>query len=363
MFTATAILLVSRSGNSFPGESFGTAMKACYTAPGTTSCVPWPANKELVVFEHTFPTQLAATAVMNHFWCGGNWKGYENNILRYYVDGEKEASVAFPFGLGHGSTMVDNDGPWSAGSVFGKTGEPSGIFNTYVVPFSTSITVTVELVGPTNNAMETTTADTKRFWIILRGHRLISDSSSSLAAIPLPGSGMTIPSSARLKTVTNSNLGLKPGGQMTLFNSTSKGCGAVFLVVLAVNSAGGPTFLEGCFRTYLSGGTTPAMLLSSGTEDYFLGTYYFNKGKYANSLAGLTHLDETGSTTFSAYRLHTDDPLTWYDQPSGMAETWRNSDVSGCDLSQVPGGPAVSASSVTFYYEWPTPTPMPAPSV
>ena len=271
------------------------------------------------------------------------------------------------------------------------------------MPFSTSITVTVELVGPTNNAMETTTADTKRFWIILRGHRLISDSSSSLAAIPLPGSGMTIPSSARkmrgcaffyvvyfvsntsgtlfiflvsfcfftaldvcrcqrrhirsigLKTVTNSNLGLKPGGQMTLFNSTSKGCGAVFLVVLAVNSAGGPTFLEGCFRTYvqtlciylcvpvraflqhccysvsyahqlpspfamltfvirylpflssfffffwrgwgaafcknvlspiassnryLSGGTTPAMLLSSGTEDYFLGTYYFNKGKY-----------------------------------------------------------------------------------
>lgn len=58
-------------------------------------------------------------------------QGYENNILRYYVDGEKEASVAFPFGLGHGSTMVDNDGPWSAGSVFGKTGEPSGT-HTYI---------------------------------------------------------------------------------------------------------------------------------------------------------------------------------------------------------------------------------------
>ena len=64
-------------------------------------------------------------------WMYVSSQGYENNILRYYVDGEKEASVAFPFGLGHGSTMVDNDGPWSAGSVFGKTGEPSGT-HTYI---------------------------------------------------------------------------------------------------------------------------------------------------------------------------------------------------------------------------------------
>lgn len=89
MFTATAILLVSRSGNSFPGESFGTAMKACYTAPGTTSCVPWPANKELVVFEHTFPTQLAATAVMNHFWCGGNWKVCSTLICSILIEVNK----------------------------------------------------------------------------------------------------------------------------------------------------------------------------------------------------------------------------------------------------------------------------------
>ena len=36
------------------------------------------------------------------------------------------------------------DGPWSAGASFGKTGQPSGIFNTYPIPFG-NVTVTVEL--------------------------------------------------------------------------------------------------------------------------------------------------------------------------------------------------------------------------
>ena len=280
----TTLALLGVQSVAFPGESFGTAMKACYTAPGTTSCVPWPANKELVVFEHTLATQ-GNIAVMNHFWCGGSWPGYENNVMRYYVDGEEKASVEYPFGLGHGSTMQDNDAPWSAGQVFGKTGAPSGIFNTYVVPFSASIKVTVELRdlprlpsgGAGGDAEPDTTleAETKRFWIILRGHRIVGESAAGSnpyrPAIPLPGSGMALPHTARLKTFSNAGVRLKAGGQMTLFNSTANGCGAVFLVSLAVQSDGGPTFLEGCFRTYLSGGTALAMLLSSGTEDYFLG--------------------------------------------------------------------------------------------
>lgn len=30
-------------------------------------------------------------------------------------------------------------------------------------------------------------------------------------------------------------------------------------------------------------------------QDYFLGTYYFNKGAYTNQLAGVTFLNRTGS--------------------------------------------------------------------
>jgi hypothetical protein len=40
-------------------------------------------------------------------------------------------------------------------------------------------------------------------------------------------------------------------------------------------------------RAYIGGAKDPLML-SSGLEDYFLGTYYFNRGRYATPVAGLT---------------------------------------------------------------------------
>ena len=63
-------------------------------------------------------------------------------------------------------------------------------------------------------------------------------------------------------------------------------------------------------RAYIDGAAAPEML-SSGLEDYFLGTYYFNRGQFANGLAGLTHLNPQHST-FSAYRFHDQDPLFFH---------------------------------------------------
>lgn len=60
-------------------------------------------------------------------------------------------------------------------------------------------------------------------------------------------------------------------------------------------------------RAYINGSKAPLML-SSGLEDYFLGTYYFNRGRYATPVAGLTHFDPAHSE-FSAYRFHEDDPV------------------------------------------------------
>lgn len=134
---------------------------------------------------------------------------------------------------------------------------------------------------------------------------------------------------------------------------------AVYLVVLQVESATGPTFLEGCFRIVGPGGDVE-MLLSSGTEDYFGGTYYFNKGIYQNGLSGLTHgcpgmQNNCGAnhTTFSAYRLHADDPLVVHG--SAMhSETWRNGDPEGCNMNwNGAGAPTVTAaSSFVMLYEW-----------
>lgn len=188
---------------------------------------------------------------------------------------------------------------------------------------------------------------TNAFWIILRGHMV------SFNGFTLPGSGLQLPAGARLRSAENYNVALAGGDELTLFHS-SPGVehGLVFMVTLAVQSTGGPTFLEGCFRTYDANGAM-RILLSSGTEDYFLGTYYFNKGKYATPISGLTHLNTTNTTRFSAYRLHTDDPLVWFGS-GGMTEKWRNSDPAGCDLGTTPQSPAVTADSLVFYYEWPS---------
>ena len=92
-----------------------------------------------------------------------------------------------------------------------------------------------------------------------------------------------------------------------------KGKGALYQVTMAADGLRDKgdwkdiSYLEAMVRAYLDGAASPT-LLSSGLEDYFLGTYYFNRGRYANALAGLTHLDMKGNT-FSAYRFHDDDPV------------------------------------------------------
>lgn len=218
------------------------------------------------MFNHTCkPLQAtngaqAGGCVMQHMWTGGAWDGYELSRVRYYIDGETVASVDIPIGMGTGQPYGDDDGPWAAGVAFGKTGQPSGTFNTFAIPFQESVTVTVELLGEKPSS---------RFWIILRGRTINSGGS-----IAIPGTATwDLPPTARLRTVENTDVALLPGQFLTLWNSTASHT-AVYLVVLQVDSATGPTFLEGCFRIVDAKGAVET-LLSSGTEDYFGGTYYF----------------------------------------------------------------------------------------
>ena len=65
------------------------------------------------------------------------------------------------------------------------------------------------------------------------------------------------------------------------------------------------TFLESCGRAYVDGNEEPEWL-SSGLEDDFLGTYYFNLGIYQTEVAGVTYLD---AHRFCGYRFHEEDPF------------------------------------------------------
>ena len=316
-------------------------------------------KKETTVFSYSCPI---APCAMQHWWSGGNFDGYTKTIIRYYVDDEYSEPLNIPIGAAHGGggiEVVDEDnGPWSAGALFGKSGgkiaggalvEGSGFFNTFPIPFARTINITVALGCP---------GGSQRFWLIVRGR--------TEAKIVLPG-GLALPPSARLRSFENTTANLPPHASLSLVN-VSRGIqgGAVLLTTLSVSSPHKSfSFLEGEVRASTSPATAEeeedaSYLISSGTEDYFLGTFYFDRGQYMNPLAGVTALcpqpnkpmqsygctpAKDGSVAFAAYRVHAGhEPLLF--ESDGFVLTWRNGE---------PGhgtAVAVNASAFGLAYVW-----------
>jgi len=240
-------------------------------------------GKEAVLFEHK------GAGCLTHFWFGGNFKGVENTRIRYYVDGEAVASIDMNLYMGHGIGFSDNDAPWAT-KYIGKIGKRNGIYNNYRIPFGKSVRVTAQR---SNDADEN-----PQVWWIIRG---IENGRVSLG-------GVELPKGARLKLMRLEDYDAKPLEEFDLCNVTGKG--ALFQVAIAAQG-GSLTYLEACIRAYLEGSKKP-MMISSGLEDYFLGTYYFDTGKFHADIAGLTHFDKE-KKSFSAYRFHDDDPIFFQD--------------------------------------------------
>ncbi len=271
---------------------------------------------------------------LTHMWFGGDWPGYEKTRIRVYVDGEETPSIDMELGLGHGYGFGEAAAPWG-GDRLGKTGHPSGVYNTYRIPFGKGVRVTARRpVGSPDAA----------FWWIVRGTE----------NLPLTLSGVRLPEGARLKLYRRENYTAKPLEEFDLCDV--KGPGALYQVTIAgrgLRDRGdwkSLSFLEACMRAYLDGSADP-VLLSSGLEDYFLGTYYFNKGRYANNLAGLTHFDPN-ARTFSAYRFHDEDPVFFR---SGLRLTCRCGETEdGSKDGKMKGDPSETVySTYTWVYQWP----------
>ncbi|MHC1764021.1 MAG: DUF2961 domain-containing protein [Verrucomicrobiia bacterium] len=231
---------------------------------------------------------------LTHMWFGGDWPGYDKTVIRVHVDGEERPSIEMELGLGHGVGFGDKAAPWGSEKM-GKTGHPSGLYNTYKIPFGKSIRITAQRAKDS--------PDGAPFWWILRGTE----------NLPVTLAGLRLPDSARLKLHKLENHVAKPLEEFALCDV--KGVGALYQVTIAAEGSRkgddwtSLSFLEAIMRAYIDDDKT-AMQLSSGLKDYFLGTYYFNRGPYANGLAGLTHFD-TKNKSFSAYRFHDEDPVVF----------------------------------------------------
>jgi len=290
-------------------------------------------GKEQQVLKKNSETELFSykgKGTLTHMWFGGSFKGYEDTQIRIYVDGEEQASISMKLFLGHGIGFNDKHAPWGTERM-GKTGDPSGVYNTYKIPFGTDVRITAQL--------EPNAEENKYFWWIIRGTE----------NLPIEFSGVRIPDKARLKLYKLENYEAEPLEEFNLCDV--KGAGMLYMVTMEAKGLRDTdhwkdlSYMESCVRAYLGNNSEP-MFLSSGLEDYFLGTYYFDKGRFENKLAGLTHLDKD-KNEFSGYRLHEDDPVFFQ---NGLRLTNRCGEKIGNKIFHDP--PKTRYTTYTWVYEW-----------
>lgn len=291
-------------------------------------------GKEEQPFLEATEAQLAwqmGSGYLDHMWFGGAFKDYKRLRIRVYVDGETVPSIDMELGLGVGVGFQDAAAPWGNRFV-GVTGAPSGIYFNHRIPYSRSIRVTAEL--PPGVPRDTV------LWWIIRG---LENGQLEVCGFPLP-------STARLKLHKVIDREVQPLEEFDL--AKVAGTGLLFQVTMAAQSSNFE-FLEGQMRAYFGPETkldTKLQFISSGLEDYFLGTYYFNRGLYHLPQAGLTHKDEATSS-FSAYRYHDDDPVVFSE---GFRLTCRCGERRGAKTFGTTGQPRPTKyTTYVWIYEFP----------
>lgn len=289
---------------------------------------PLTHEKEAELFRHE------GKGCLTHMWFGGAFEGVAGTRIRVYVDGEETASIDMELYLGHGIGFSDEFAPWGVARI-GKAGAPNSVYNTYRIPFGKSVRVTGRLGSGTPAS--------PLFWWIIRGTE----------NLPVELGGVRLPENARLRLHKLENHIAKPLEEFPLCDV--KGDGALYQVTMAAKGLRKSddekqrwkdlSFMESCMRAYIGGAAEPLML-SSGLEDYFLGTYYFNQGRYATPVAGLTHFDKAANE-FSAYRFHEDDPVFFHD---GLRLTNRCGEKIGGKVFHDP--PETRYTTYVWLYQW-----------
>jgi hypothetical protein len=166
---------------------------------------------------------------LTHMWFGGDWQGYEKTRIRVYLDGETTPSIDMELGLGHGVGFAEPAAPWGCDRL-GKTGQPSGLYNTYRIPFGTGVRVTAQRdrESPRESA----------FWWIIRGTE----------NLPVTVGGVRLPDDARLRLHRLENHTARSLEEFNLCDL--EGAGALYQVTIAARALtggeGNISYLEAC---------------------------------------------------------------------------------------------------------------------
>lgn len=249
-------------------------------------------------------------------------QGKYATLINIYVDGETTPSVSVPLNMlvnsAHQPLMVMT-------KIFGSQSPTSNTqdFSGYIyirAPFNSSLRV--DLVNGSGAAIT--------IWSIVQYTLGGSYNWGLYGKLRSQGLG------------TNATLAsVAPYAEQTLFSYSGQP-GLIHNLSWVMNcNQSGYAALEGLFQVYVDGEAT-ASYQSSGSEDFFGGSFYFSTGTYAADTMGLVYFGGTAYATV-AYRYFIDDPFTWN---SSVRMTW----TSGNHVaSNVPTATATVLSNVLFY--------------
>ena len=264
-----------------------------------------------------------------------NWHNPELCVLNIYCDGElcvsgklyELAAMCLDFATGDDYNKTYFETP-----IFTKVATNNSINLDIKIPYYKSCKV--QLVQPKPGVKDCV-------WATVRASDRVN----------VHYGGFRLPKGAHLKAIRKPNEVIARGDLYSLFDTDKN---SMVVGVVAFVDAESNNTLEGCVRAFdkRDGSMT---YLSSGMEDFFLGTYYFDAGSFLRYKAGITYLDlKNNKCKLGAYRIFTDNPIC-FDHPVRL--TMRNGDFRVDDptapMKPVMFNPKNAIfGSVTYYYEW-----------
>ena len=225
---------------------------------------------------------------------------------------------------------ISNENTFMFGnSLFGKTGTKGGIYLNYKFPFYKSIKI--QLQNPS--------AIGQYVWFSCR----------TTDWYPFTIGGISIPYGAYLEMHSQLFQNVASGSEITLLD-LKKQYGCLLCTLMQSKGATSSWYMEGMFREYFGDSTEPK-LLSTGMEDYFLGTYYFETGTYTNEVSGCTSINDLGgANSFAGYRLHTNDAVPF--PYNSYKLTLRNNDLNTEDATSLQSETYADYRIIVGYYSW-----------
>lgn len=233
--------------------------------------------------------------------------GMEDTQVQIFVNGEATPSITYyPYELtalpslaAFNQSMRSVQPPW--GSPLFSRNSASSFTNTIPVPFSNGLRIVLQYTGQRSATL------------YYQAHGTVVTAANPTDGSTFPFGGTRVPLTARLVIQRNA-LTLPRLAYLGIVNFTS-GEGIIAAMAIAFKAPNLNT-LEGCFNLYKTAATPfPGELHSTGTEDEFISSYYFDQGPYQGRNSGVYYKGNGGESvsTIAMWRSYYEDPMRFKD--------------------------------------------------